>query len=148
MVDWDTNQVLVRYRPTASLMLEAIVLDNGTWEGVSRDNRETKSDNMSSTILPWEKPCAWYSSLPELKLPTAPGFSKLTRDVPRPSELKYRWLTQACVRKASRGRTIESRDDMEDYRKDPFLTPTPGAMLCWLPNVWSTNQRNQTQQGP
>ena len=102
-MDWDTNQVLVRYRPTASLMLEAIVLDNGTWEGVSRDNRETKSDNMSLTILPWEKPCAWYSSLPELKLPTAPGFSKLTRDVPRPSELKYRWLTQACVRRTCRG---------------------------------------------
>ena len=37
-----------------------------------------------------------------------------------------------------RGRTIESIQDMEDYRKDPFLTPSPGATPCRLPNIWST----------
>ena len=134
--------------PTPALMLEALILDSGTWEGVSLTKRKTMSGNGSSAILLWAEPCHWYSPLPEYKLPTAPGILRLTLDVPHPSEFKYRYLTQACVRRMGRGRTVDSREDMEDYRKDPFLTPTPGAMLCWLPNVWSTNQRNQTQQGP
>ena len=46
-----------------------------------------------------------------------------------------------------RGRNVESREDMEDYRKDPFLTPNPGDAYCWLPNIWTTEQEEQDTAG-
>ena len=95
MVDWDSKQVLVQYRlrasnyeedPTPVLMLEAIILDSGTWEGVPLTKRKTMSDNGSSAILLWAEPCHWYSPLPEYKLPTTPGILKMTLDdLPPPS---------------------------------------------------------------
>ena len=124
--------------PNLVLMLEALILDSGTWEGVPLTKRKTMSSNESSAILLWSEPCQWYSPLPEYKLPTAPGIFRLTLDVPDPSEFKYRYLTQACVRRMGRGRTVESREDMEDYRKYPYLTPNPGDAYCWLPDIWST----------
>ena len=42
------------------------------------------------------------------------------------------------MRKLGRGRTIFSRQGMEDYRKEPFLSPYLGTGYCWLPNIWST----------
>ena len=79
-VDWDTNQVLVRFRVRASnyeedstpvLMLEALVLDSGTWEGVPKTKKKTMSGDRSLAILLWAAECAWYSPLPQHKLPTA-----------------------------------------------------------------------------
>ena len=51
------------------------------------------------------------------------------------------------MRRMGRGRTIDSRQDMEDYRKDPFLTPNPGNTYCWLPNIWSTEPEEQDKAG-
>ena len=93
VVDWDSKQVLVRLRlrasnyeedPTPALMLEALILDSGTWEGVLLTKRKTMSGNGSSAILLWAEPCLWYSLLPEYKLPTAPGILRMTLDVPPP----------------------------------------------------------------
>ena len=36
-----------------------------------------------------------------------------------------------------RGRTVYSKQDLEDYRADPFLTLNPGTVYCWLPDIWS-----------
>ena len=46
-----------------------------------------------------------------------------------------------------RGRTMVSREDMEDYRKFPFLTPNPGNTYCWLPDIWSTEPEDQDTAG-
>ena len=95
-VDWDSKQVLVRFRlkasnyeedPTPVLMLEALVLDNRTWGGLGVTKRRTMSSNGSSAILLWSKPCLWYSPLLEYKLPTAPGILRLTLDVSPPLNL-------------------------------------------------------------
>ena len=89
-VDWDSQQVLVRFRlkvsnyeedTTPVLMLEALALDNRTWGGLAATRRRMMSSNGSSAILLWAKPCLWYSSLPEYKLPTAPGILRLTLDI-------------------------------------------------------------------
>ena len=98
MVDWDTNQVLVMFRLRASnyeedstpvLMLEALLLDSGTWEGVPQTKKKTMSGDGSLAILLWAAECAWYSPLPQHKLPTAPGILRLTMDVLPPSEFRY-----------------------------------------------------------
>ena len=68
-------------------------------------------------------------------------------EVPLPTEFKYRWLTQAFVRRMGRGRTVDSRQDMEDYRKDPFLTPNPGNAYRWLPDIWLTEPEDQDTPG-
>ena len=36
---------------------------------------------------------------------------------------------------------------MEDYRKDPFLTPNPSDAYCWLPDIWSTEPEEQDTPG-
>ena len=46
-----------------------------------------------------------------------------------------------------RGRTIDSKQDMEDYRKDPFLIPNPGDASCWLPDIWSMEPEEQDTTG-
>ena len=93
MVNWDSKQVLVQFRISASnykedpspiLMLEALILDNGTWEDVPPTKRKIMSSNESSAILLWSEPCQWYSPLPEYKLPTALGILRLTPDGPPP----------------------------------------------------------------
>ena len=66
---------------------------------------------------------------------------------PPPTEFTYRLLTQACVRQMGRGRTIDSKQDMEDYRQDPFLTPNPRDAYCWLPDIWSTEPEDQDTPG-
>ena len=42
---------------------------------------------------------------------------------------------------------INSKQDMEDYRQDPFLTPNPGDAYCWLPDIWSTEPVDQDTPG-
>ena len=102
-VDWDSKQVLVQFRvsvrnceedPTPVLMLEALILDSGAWEGMPLTMRKTMSGNRSSAILLWSEPCQWYSPLPEYKLPTAPGILRLNLDISPPTEFTYRLLTQ------------------------------------------------------
>ena len=66
---------------------------------------------------------------------------------PTPTEFTYRLLTQACVRQMGRGSTIDSKQDMEDYRQDPFLTPNPKDAYCWLPNIMSTEPEDQDTPG-
>ena len=46
-----------------------------------------------------------------------------------------------------RDRTVDSREDMEDYRKDPFLTPNPGDTYCWLPDILSSDPEEQDTAG-
>ena len=51
------------------------------------------------------------------------------------------------MRRMGRGRTIDSKQDMEDYRKDPFLTPNPDDAYCWLPDIWSMEPEEQDTAG-
>ena len=145
-VDWNTNQVLVRLRLRANqneegsrpvLLLEALVLNSGTWDGVPETKRMSLSGDGSLAIMLWSADCAWYSPLPHHKLPTAPGILRLSMDVPLPSEFRYRWFLQAILRRMDKGKSADSKQEFEAYMEKPFLTPNPGTTYCWLPNICS-----------
>ena len=145
-VDWNSKQVLTRLRLRANeskegsspaLLLESLVLDSGTWEGVPETKKNTLSRSGSLAISLWSANCAWYSPLPQHKLPTAPGILLLTADVPLPGEVKYRWFLQAILRRMDRGKSAASRQDFEAYLEKPYMTDNPGTTLCWLPNLLS-----------
>ena len=145
-VDWNTKQVLTRLRLRANgteegsspvLLLEALVLNSGTWDGVPETKKLTMSRDGSLAIRLWSADCKWYSPLPQHKLPTAPGILKLTLDVPLPGELKYRWYLQTILRRMDRGKSADSKQEFEAYMEKPHLTtPAAGASTCWLPNPW------------
>ena len=118
-------------------MLEALVLDSGTWEDVSPTRKRTMSRDGSMAILLWAEKCARYSPLPHHKLPTALGVQRLTLEVPPPSEFKYCWCLQAILRRMGKGKTADTRQEFEEYRENFFLTLNPGSTYCWLPDIWS-----------
>ena len=143
-VDWNTKQVLVRLRLRANqseegsrpvLLLESLVLDSGTWDGIPETKRRSLSGDGSLAIRLWSADCAWYSSLPHHKLPTAPGILRISLDVPLPSEFRYRWFLQAILRRMDRGKSADSKQEYEAYMEKPYLTTNPGTSFCWLPNI-------------
>ena len=115
---------------TPVLMLEALVLNSSKWEGVPQTKKKTMSGDGSLAILLWAAECAWYSPLPKHKFPTAPGILRMTMDVVPPSKFKYCWFLQAIVRRMGKGKSVGSKQEFEEYRKNPFLTPNPGATYC------------------
>ena len=67
-VDWNTNQVLVRLRLRANqneegsspvLVLEALVLNGGTWDGVPETKKMSMSGDRSLATMLWSADCAW-----------------------------------------------------------------------------------------
>ena len=143
-VRWDIKQVLVRFRLRANvkvdstsspnLLLEALVLPTGTWEaGVPEPKKKLLSSNHSSAIRLWSQDCAWYSPLPHLKLPTAPGISRIALDVPLPSEIKYRWAVQVALRRSDHGKSVVSREEFETYLAAPYPTNIGSSTPFWLP---------------
>ena len=118
-------------------MLEALVLNGGTWDGVPETKKMSMSGDGSLAIMLWSADCAWYSPLPHHKLPTAPGILRLSMDVPLPSEFRYRWFLQAILRRMDKGKSADSKQELEVYMEKPYLTTNQGTTYCWLPNICS-----------
>jgi len=147
-VDWDTKQILVRYRLRITmsedsnkpvLILEGLVLPTGTWEGVAESKKETLSSDFSSALRLWgSENCAWYSSLPPHKLPTAPGISRVSMVVPLPTELEYRWFIHTVLHRCSGGKSVESKQEFESYVEKPYPTGTAPFTTCFLPFPFGT----------
>ena len=143
VVDWDVKQTLTRLRLRANvteagskpvLLLEALVLNEGTWEGVPKTKQETLSSDSSSAIRLWgSQDCTWYSPLHHHKLPTVPGLLKVSIDIPAPSEMEYRWYLQAILLRCDRGRSVESRHEYEAYMASPYPTTPTAGTSCYLP---------------
>ena len=144
-VRWCTKQVLVRYRFRANisvdasssptLLLEALVLPTGTWEAaVPGPKKMSLSGNKSSALRLWSTDSSWYSPLPLLKLPTIPGFSRTSLAVPLPSELKYRWVLQAALRRSGHGKSVECREEFEAYLETPYEMSADNSTPFWLPD--------------
>ena len=142
-VRWDTRQVLVRLRLRANmspdgsskpvLLLEAIILPTGTWEGVAEPKKKLLSSNSSSAIRLWSKDCSWYSPLPQNKLPTVSGLMRLSLETPLPGEFKFRWTQQTILRRCDHGRSVESKHEFEAYLEKPYQTVVNTTIGYWLP---------------
>ena len=142
VVDFDIKQILTRLRLRANLtesgsspllLLEGLILSDGTWEAVPMTKQETLSSSASSAIRLWSQDCTWYSPLPHHRLPTAPGFLKSAIDVHLPSELEYRFYLQTILRRCDQGRSVESKEEYETYLSKPYSTTAPTGVSCRLP---------------
>ena len=142
-VRWETKQVLVRLRLKANLqadstsnpvlLLEALVLPEGTWEAVPGPKQKLLSSNHSSAIRLWSTECTWYSPLPQYKLPTVSGMMRLSLDTNLPAEFKFRWTQQAVLRRCDHGRTVVSKKEYEAYMDKPYMTYRDCSTPFWLP---------------
>ena len=142
-VRWDTRQVLVRLRLRANmspdgsskpvLLLEALILPTGTWEGVADPKKKLLASNYSSAIRLWSQDCSWYSPLPQHKLPTVSGLMRLSLETVLPGEFKFRWTLQTILRRCDNGRSVESKQEFEAYLEKPYQTVTTTTTGYWLP---------------
>ena len=155
VVDFDTKQVLTRLRLRANLtengsnpviLLEALVLSDGTWEAVPQTTQETLSNSPSSAIRLWGQDCTWYSPLPHHKLPTAPGLLKAAINVPLPSELEYRFYLQTILRRSDQGRSVECKEEFEAYMAKPYITTAPTGVACRLPYPFTRQEPAATAE--
>ena len=147
IVRWDSKQVVTRFRfrsntktdstSKPTLLLEALVLPSGTMSAIPDSKLLTLSNNASSAILLWSQDCVWYSPLPAYKLPTAPGISRQSLDIPLPTETNYRWFLQTVLRKCDDGKSVESREEFEAYLDKPYYTKSGNTTTCWLPDPFS-----------
>ena len=80
------EEIMVRYRIRANmtksgsstplLLLEALVIKEGTWEAVPEPKQKTLSGVTSSAILLWSTEVVWFSPRPDLLLPTVSGIER------------------------------------------------------------------------
>ena len=115
--------------PTPVLMLEALVLDNGTWEGLGATKRRTMSINGSSAILLWSKPCLWYSPLPEYKLLTALGILRLTLDVLPPNRVHIQVAYPSLCETDGQGQDDRLQTRHGGLQEGPFPDPKPQGCI-------------------
>ena len=144
-VRWDDKQVLSRFRlkpnvqldGTSSpvLILEAIVLQSGTWDAIDMPLKKKLSASASMAISLWSTNCCWLSSTPKKRLPTMPGiYRDMSYETPLPSELSYRWYLQAILRRMDEGGEIPDRDSFVAYLANPYHSKgNTYNTTCWLP---------------
>ena len=140
----DLRNVLVRWRlrsnlsqdgrSSPTLLLEAIAVpdSDGSWDAVPETKKFFLSDNGSAAIMLWHCDVHWYSPMPDNKLETAAGFSRISLEVPTPSEFIYRWLIQAVFSESDLGRSVESNEEFWAYWKSPCLYDQRLQIVYWL----------------
>ena len=124
-IRWGVKQVLTRYRLRINmnsegvckpvLLIEALVLKEGTWEAIPEPKRKLLSRNQSSALRLWGQDCQLYSSMPDKRLPTIPGILRRSAGAPLPGELKLRWYVQAVFRRADSGKSVDSKEEFLAY---------------------------------
>ena len=155
-IRWQEKQILTRFRfkPNMDsegvskpvLMIEAIVLKEGTWKAVPETKQKLLSRSQSSALLLWSQDCQLYSSIPDKRLPTVPGILRRSADVLLPGEFKLRWYTQAVLRRADSGRSVDSKEEFEAYMALdlPYAT-FPTDSLFYLPFPYGSQEEEQQQ---
>ena len=124
-IRWEERHILTRYRfrPNMDgeglckpvLLVEAIILKEGTWEAVPETKKKLLSRNQSSALRLWGQDCQLYSSMPDKRLPTIPGILRRSAEAPLPGEFKLRWYTQAVLRRADSGKSVDIKEEFEAY---------------------------------
>ena len=156
-VRWDSKQILTRYRfrPNMDaegdckpvLLLESIILREGTWEAVPETKKKLLLGNQSSAQRLWDQDCQWYSPMPAKRLPTVPGILRRSADVPFPEEYKLRWYLQATIRRADCGKSVELKEEFDSYLSlDLPYSTLPKAVTFLLPYPFGALEVQQQQQ--
>ena len=110
-------------------------MPTGSWEeAVPEPKQKLLSHTASAAILLGSKDCSLYSPLPQYKLVTPAGISRVSLDTPYPSELQYRWSIQAILRRSDEGKSVVSKQEYEAYLENPYPTNQPMIdVVFWLP---------------
>ena len=140
----DLDEILVRVRIRAnlseegeshpSLLLEAIVIKDGTWEGVAQPTMIKVSAATSAAIFLWKADIAWCFQVPEHRLITTPGICRSQFGFASPNEFKYRWSLQLAMYRSDHGKSVASREEFLAYWENPTPTFADPSPVFWLPN--------------
>ena len=79
------------------LILEAVVLLDGTWDALAESKKIKISSSDSSSIVLTSIKAEWFSPMPSHKLPMVAGIMRSTLEVSLPTEFEYRWVLQAVL---------------------------------------------------
>ena len=157
-IRWE-EKVLCRYRLRSNvqgdgrskptLLLEALILNTGTWAAVSDSKKKLLSLDSSTAIKLASMDAAWYSPIPSSRLTTAMGYMRASMEVPIPGELKYRWIMQAAMKKSDGGRSVESRQEFEAYiaMDTPYAVHSNKDIPFFLPHPFGGEISGATNQG-
>ena len=126
-VTW--SNILGRFRIRANLMgdgsssplliLEAIVLSDGTWNALPESKKIKISSSNSSAIVLTSVELNWFSPMPKYKLPTVAGIMRSSLEVPLPTEFEYRWVLQAVFVMTEGGEALSSKESYMAYWERP-----------------------------
>ena len=137
------EEIMVRYRIRANLtktgsstpvlLLEALVIKEGTWEAIPELKQRTVSGVTSSAVLLWSTDVVWFSPRPDLLLPTISGIERSAFGFALPGPAKYRWSLQVALHKSDHGRSVASKEEFEAYWENQVATYAKPTVF-WLPN--------------
>ena len=137
------DEILVRYRIRANLtktgtskpalLLETILIKEGTWDAVSEPKQKILSGVTSSAVLLWSSDLVWFSQRSDLVLPTVSGIERSAFGFALPGPFKYRWSLQVALHKSDHGKSIASKEEFEAYWHNPIATYA-NSTVFWLPN--------------
>ena len=151
------EEIMVRFRIRAnltkeggsvpSLLLEAIVIKDGTWEGLAEPTKIKVSAASSSAVFLWKNDMVWCFPVPEHKLLTTPGICKSQFGYALPNEFRYRWSLQLALYRADHGKSVASKEEFQSYWENPTPTFADPSPVFWLPNPFERVPSASRNQG-
>ena len=116
------------------LLLEALVINDGTWEAVPDTKKMSLSGATASSILLWSADVEWFSPCPEYRLPTSAGIARSAMGFKIPGEFKYRWAIQVAMIRSDYGKSVNSKEEFETYWTETYPTYLSSQVEFWLPD--------------
>ena len=151
------EEVMVRFRVRSNLtalgvsspmlLLEALVIKDGTWSAVPDTKKLSLSGATASSILLWSAVAKWYSSIPDHKLPTTAGIARSAMGYAIPGEFKYRWAIQVIMFRSDYGKSVTSKEEFEAYWAEPYPTYSSTPVEFWLPNPFMETEHTIGNSG-
>ena len=150
------EEIMVRFRIRANmtktgtsipmLLLEALVIKEGTWDAIPETKQKTVSGVTSSAIFLWSAESVWFSPRPDLLLPTVSGIERSSFGFALPGPVKYRWALQVALHKSDHGKSISSKEEFEAYWENQVATYA-NPTVFWLPNPFPDTPAQATPPG-
>ena len=151
------DEIMVRFRIRANLskdgtskpclLLEAILVKDGTWEAVPIPKKRSVSGASSAAVLLWKGDVNWCFPAPENKLLTTPGIMKSSFGFAVPDEFRYRWSLQVALYRADQGKSVASREEFLAYWQNPTPTYADPSPVFWLPYPFRGPTLSLSDQG-
>ena len=138
------DEIMVRFRirsnltvsgdSNPTLLLEALVVKDGTWDAVPDTKKMSLSGATASSILLWSAEVEWFSPCPDYRLPTSAGIARSVMGFAMPGEFQYRWAIQVAMIRSDYGKSVSSKEEFEAYWEETYPTYSSSPVEFWLPD--------------